>query len=132
MIYEIPKDAIIESIDSDFEQDTMIGLCIKTNKGDIKLLIAADQSCCENFGNLFFDTPDPINNFIGSTLLEVKNIDVPNGSYLGYGLDDGNETQLRITTSKGVLQYAIYNSHNGYYGHCTFQQVFEKINEAYI
>ena len=35
--------------------------------------------------------------------------------------------QLRITTDKGVIQYAIYNEHNGYYSHGIIKQVFDDI-----
>lgn len=133
MSYEIPKDSIIESINADFTSDGQTGLYIESTKGDIKLMIDDGQCCCEDFGNLFFETPDDIDKFIGAKILSVENIEVPNTSYMSeYGLDEGGETQLKITTNKGVLQYAVYNAHNGYYSHASIQQVFDKTEETYL
>lgn len=128
MKYKIPKNAEIISIKEDSIVDTANGykqyyegLIIETDKGNIKLVITNGQNCCENWGNLFFETPDNISKFIGSTILEVQDIDIKRDA------DIDNETQLRITTDKGVIQYAIYNEHNGYYSHGIIKQVFDDI-----
>ena len=128
MKYKIPKNAEIISIKEDSIVDTANGynqsyegLIIETDKGNIKLVITSGQNCCENWGNLFFETPDNISKFIGSTILEVQDIDIKRDA------DIDNETQLRITTDKGVIQYAIYNEHNGYYSHGIIKQVFDDI-----
>ena len=56
-------------------------------------------------------------------------IETDNGSIKLVISDDeiNNETQLRITTDRGIIQYAIYNEHNGYYCHGTILQVFDTI-----
>ena len=131
MKYEIPDNSIILSIKEDFiidgssEWNTEYeGLIIETDKGNIKLVISKKVRCCENAGALFFDTPDDVSRFIGATIFEIENIDIEREDYTD------NETQLRIITSKGVIQYAIYNEHNGYYAHATIIQVFDSIEHS--
>lgn len=130
MIYEIPENAKILSIKEDTIVDksngykeTYEGLIIETDKGSIKLVINDSQSCCENFGSLFFETPDVISQFIDAEILQIEDISIKREEYI----DTDSETQLRITTDKGIIQYAIYNEHNGYYGHGTILQVFDTI-----
>ena len=130
MIYEIPENAKILSIKEDTIVDksngykqTYEGLIIETDKGSIKLVISDSQSCCENFGSLFFETPDDISQFIDAEILQIEDISIKREEYI----DTDSETQLRITTDKGIIQYAIYNEHNGYYGHGTILQVFDTI-----
>lgn len=131
MLYKIPNNAKILSI----KEDTIVdnsrgwsesyeGLIIETDKGRIKLVISARQSCCEHWGALFFETPDDISQFIGAEILQIEDIDIKREE------DISNETQLRITTDKGIIQYAIYNEHNGYYSHGTILQVFDCIENG--
>ena len=126
MKYKIPKNAKIISIkedtifdNSDGYEQSYEGLVIETDKGSIKLVIAEGQCCCEHWGSLFFETPDDISKFVGATILKVEDIDIKRDSNID------NETQLRITTDVGTIQYAIYNEHNGYYSHGTIIQVFD-------
>lgn len=131
MIYEIPKNAKILSI----KEDTIIansdgydswyeGLIIETDKGIIKLIITNGQCCCEHWGTLFFETPDDISQFIGAEIIQIEDINIKREEFID------NETQLRITTDKGIIQYAIYNEHDGYYGHGTILQVFDYIERS--
>ena len=131
MIYEIPQNAKILSIKEDTIVDksngykeTYEGLIIETDKGSIKLVISDSQSCCENFGSLFFETPDDISQFIDAEILQIEDISIKRKDYI----DTDSETQLRITTDKGIIQYAIYNEHNGYYSHGTILQVFDIVD----
>ena len=131
MIYEIPENAKILSIKEDTIVDksngyneTYEGLIIETDKGSIKLVISDSQSCCENFGSLFFETPDDISQFIDAEILQIEDISIKREEYI----DTESETQLRITTDKGIIQYAIYNEHNGYYSHGTILQVFDTVD----
>lgn len=133
MLYEIPNNAKILSIKEDAIVDrscgykqTYEGLIIETDKGSIKLVISDDQSCCEQWGALFFETPDDISQFIGAEILQIEDIDIKRDEWID------NETQLRITTDKGVIQYAIYNEHNGYYSHATILQVFDCIENGFL
>ena len=126
MQYTIPTNAVITAIDSDHYEkqgyNKMEGLCITTDKGSIKLLIDNQSCCCETWGAEFLETPDDISKHIGATLLSVEAISI---SSPRDDDEEANETQLRITTSAGIIQYAVYNSHNGYYSHATFLQVFD-------
>ena len=131
MTYEIPQNAKILSITEDTIVDkshgykqTYEGLIIETDKGSIKLVISDDQSCCEQWGALFFETPDNVSQFIGAEILQIEDIDIKRDEWID------NETQLRITTDKGIIQYAIYNEHNGYYSHATILQVFDRIENG--
>ena len=128
MTYQIPENAKITSI----KEDTIIdnsrgwresyeGLIIETDNGSIKLVISDSQSCCEQWGALFFETPDDISQFVGAKILQIQDIDINHDDEIN------NETQLRITTDRGIIQYAIYNEHNGYYSHGTILQVFDHI-----
>jgi hypothetical protein len=131
MIYEIPENAKIVSIKEDRISDkssgykqTYEGLIIETDKGSIKLAIQTGQCCCEQWGALFFETPDDVSQFVGAKILQIEDISIKREEYINVN----SETQLRITTDKGIIQYAIYNEHNGYYTHGTILQVFEKSN----
>lgn len=77
------------------------------------------QSCCENWG--YLSSEDDLTQFIGNELIEVKLTDVAlNQSKLedsGYYDGDGGIQFVDFVTNKGVFQLAVYNSHNGYYGH---------------
>lgn len=129
MKYSIPEDAKILSINDQYCENNMDGLLIETNKGTIKLLIDNDQNCCEHWGCEFLETPDDFNKFIGAKLIRIEDTNdnmLPNSA----GDSEWNETQLKIITNKGVLQYAVYNSHNGYYSHTTFLQVFSTIERG--
>ena len=95
MTYEIPGNAIIQSI----KEDTIVdnsrgwresyeGLIIETNKGCIKLVISDSQSCCEKWGASFFETPDDISQFIGAEISQIQDIDIKREEFID------NETQF--------------------------------------
>jgi len=134
MEYRIPENAVILEIQPDYEErqgyNNLIGLCIKTDEGDVKILISDGQACCEDYGYLFLETPDDINKFIGARIVKIEDVCIGlSADTSGYGFDCGGETQLKVTTTKGVLHFAVYNSHNGYYGHATFVQVFNTVEK---
>jgi len=128
MKYSIPKNAIILSITGDYSKEhgyyNLTGLKIETDKGNIELLISDNQSCCENWDALFLETPDDLSKVIGARLIEVSDIEISTQEY-DQNSCELNETQLRVVTTKGIIQFAVYNQHNGYYSHATFLQVFD-------
>lgn len=131
MQYEIPSGATILAINSSFickksNRESLEGLLITTDKGDIKLLIDNNGQCCENFGGDFLETPDDIEKYIGAKIIAIEDT---NTKLLNES-EESNETQLKIITNRGVLQYAVYNEHNGYYSHVTFLQVFETVESG--
>lgn len=100
--------------------NTMEGYVVKTDKQDILIGISNGQSCCENWG--YFSTNDDIKEFVGADLLDIKLTDTSLNTKIieekfKYGLDGGDIQFVDLITSKGTLQFAVYNSHNGYYGH---------------
>ena len=134
-LFNIPKDTKISLVRDDVKvsgegYSQTDGLIIYTNNGDIKIGISMESDCCEQFDGLFLETPDNLDKYIGATIISVEQIDIEDSKLsvskdnYEYGYDSGGETQLKITTSKGVLQYGVYNSHNGYYSHATFIGVF--------
>jgi len=132
--FKIPQRATITHIDPNYFEKVdgqyLDGLYIKTDKGEIKILISDEQCCCENAGCLFLETPDDFEKVLGKQLLKVQEIEISN--YDDFFEKTGtsqevNETQIKITYLGGSIQFAIYNDHNGYYAHSTLLQVFDDI-----
>lgn len=104
---------IVETEDENYD-----GWLIKTTKQTIQILIANGQSCCENWG--YFVSEDAVENYINSHLLSINIVDEALNvekfeQTTGAWVDDA--VFVNLETSKGTLQFAVYNSHNGYYGH---------------
>lgn len=97
----------------------MDGYKVTTNKHTVQVLIDNGQSCCENWG--YFASEDDLSSFIGSELREVNLTDTAlNTSKVeesGYYDDGGGIQFVDFVTSQGTFQLAVYNAHNGYYGH---------------
>lgn len=96
----------------------MDGVLIETETEIISVLIAAGQSCCESFGYLYSE--DDLGLYTGADLLSVNLVDDPEKEFNDddlKSLDCGNAYFVDIKTSKGTFSLAVYNSHNGYYGH---------------
>jgi hypothetical protein len=94
------------------------GYFVVTDKQTIKILIEDGQSCCENWG--YLSTNDNTNEFVGSEItgivltdMNLASKELPEFKYV-----DADHIQfVNIETDKGILQFAVYNDHNGYYGH---------------
>lgn len=97
----------------------MDGYKVTTDKHEFHVLIDNGQSCCESWG--YICSEDDTKPFIGEELLEIKLTDTAlNQTVLeesGYYEDEGGIQFVDFMTTRGVLQFAVYNSHNGYYGH---------------
>jgi len=113
----------IEEIDN-YEHESFIGSMegyeVKTNEQTIFVLIRNEQSCCESFGYLssFEDKSD----FIGAKLIKVDLVDKALNKKMWseekqHSLDEGDIVFVNFETDKGTFQLAVYNAHNGYYGH---------------
>jgi hypothetical protein len=98
------------------------GYKIKTEQDEYLFLIDNGQNCCENWG--YLSTPDELSGYIGADLLSVKRVTV-NDCAKNENLKDMMEYEyhpadtmfVNVETSNGLLQFAAYNQHNGYYGH---------------
>lgn len=94
------------------------GYEIITDKQIIQLGIYSGQPCCENYGYLMSN--DSTDEFIGATLKGVSLTDIALNNSIWKNMPDEDYTDtmfVNIETSKGLLQFVAYNSHNGYYGH---------------
>lgn len=138
MKYKIPKNAIIESIKETnidlskgeikgFNEGNYKGLKIETTEGNLFFLIDNFSEEWESFGAAFFDTPDSPDKFIGSKILEIEKLEirVDGPAWFNKEIKDVYEDQFRIVTSKGVLQYALYDDWGGHYTHASIVQIFD-------
>lgn len=93
------------------------GYIIITDKQEIKFGISNSQSCCERWG--YFSSEDDFKEFIGADLIDMETVDtVLNiGKLKDEEVDVDDCMFINVKTSNGLLQFAVYNSHNGYYGH---------------
>lgn len=91
------------------------GVHIKTEKNDIYFLINNCQNCCEDWGSL--SSNDDYEEFIGAEYLGYDNITSEKLSSQIGDVDEGGTVFLNIKTDRGILQFAVYNKQNGYYGH---------------
>jgi hypothetical protein len=110
------EEATFKTNENDWRE--FIGYQVITNQQTIKVGISDGKSCCEDYGYLI--TNDDTKDFIGATLLSISIVDVALNNkeieQLEY-LDRGGVMFVNFETSKGLLQLAAYNAHNGYYGH---------------
>lgn len=96
------------------------GWKIITDENEYHILIDNGQSCCESWG--YIVSENDFSEFVGKEIKDVRLTDTKLNnssvySYLEY-LDDGGVQFVNFEFSDGsVLQFAVYNGHNGYYGH---------------
>ena len=97
------------------------GYKITTDKHELCILIDNRQNCFEQWG--YFSSEDDFERFIGKEIKEVNLTDVAlnkekaeNTAPFGYGAGGIQFVDLVITDGT-ILQFAVYNDHNGYYGH---------------
>lgn len=94
------------------------GYIVNTEKHRIQLLIENTQSCCENWG--YMTSEDNPSDFVGAQFIDLKIVD-DSHKVIDFDdweyLDEGKAVFINMETDKGVLQFVLYNSHNGYYGH---------------
>lgn len=100
------------------------GYIITTNKQSIFMGIDNSPQCCENWGYLISN--NDFIDFIGTELLKIeiadtelnivtKELEAETSYNTEY--DETNVMFINIYTKAGMLQFAAYNDHNGYYGH---------------
>ena len=96
---------------------TAAGFEVVTNKQRIKLYIDDNQSCCESWG--YFWCNDNPQYFVVATLREISLTDTALNTKTienegADSRDAGGIMFVNFETSKGILQFVAYNSHNGY------------------
>ena len=127
------KILLIEEIDEVVKSDSYEGYRIKTEKHELKLLIHSCQQCCESWG--YAVANEDTSSFIGAEYLGYNTIysddilkAVDNDT--AYDIENGNLLFLNVETSRGTLDFTVYNAHNGYYGHDAYLMVDGKIVES--
>lgn len=99
----------------------MDGYKVATNNNTYLVLIGNGQDCCERWG--YLTSEDDLGYFIGAELRDVVLTDtalnrerVEESGYYDYE-DSGGIQFVDFVTDRGTFQLAVYNAHNGYYGH---------------
>ena len=94
------------------------GYKITTDEQEIKILIENEQFCCEDWG--YICSEDNLSDFIGAEIISIKTTDDALKT-TELKLEDvgvsGRCFFVTIETTKGPLQFTLYNEHSGYYGH---------------
>lgn len=80
--------------------------------------ISTGQDCCEEWGYISQVDNEDVTNYIGAKIRSIEIVD----HYVSTQLEEIGvcETDcyfLNVMTTKGELNFAVYNIHNGYYGH---------------
>jgi hypothetical protein len=112
------------------------GYTLETREKIYYIAISTGQSCCEEYGTI--QSNDNLSEFIGS---EIKDITYSNCAdysdceifekavspgYSAYNVFDC--AFIDVNTDIGSFQLAVYNLHNGYYGHDIQVIVEDKVN----
>jgi hypothetical protein len=119
----------IESLDSfTFPGDTPDGYnsyegwkivtsCYNQEVQTIVFGVGNQSSCCESWGHTCSE--DNPQDFVGADLYSVFVTDegMESTKVKVGDVYDGGAVFVTLNTSKGKLQFAVYNAHNGYYGH---------------
>lgn len=100
-------------------RSSMDGYKVVTSLHTYLILIDNQQSCCEGWG--YLSSEDDLQQYVGAELREVRLTDAAlNAERVtasGYYEDNGGIQFVDFVTDKGTFQLAVYNGHNGYYGH---------------
>lgn len=96
------------------------GYQIITDAQTIKIGISQDSSCCEQFG--YLTSEDNFADYTGAEIVSITRVDEALNSkirefFKEQYMDAGEAMFININTTKGLLQFVVYNSHNGYYSH---------------
>lgn len=117
--YTIEDKALLEKLRWKEYYHEWEGYEITTKHNVFLLLIGKGQICCEQYGSGYFSTTDRIKDFIGA---DLKNVSIVNTAlkvkkWTELDISENDAMFVNFETSKGLFQIAVYNSHNGYYGH---------------
>lgn len=129
-IIDIEEVHSIEPSKEDY--NTYVGYRVQTDKTKALVLVSDGQSCCENFG--YITTNDDLKEFLGAEVLKIEVVDTALRKHdaIEY-MDEGEIMFVNFETDRGTLQLAVYNSHNGYYGHTAKLIIGEEaVKERYL
>ena len=96
------------------------GWKIITDENVYHILLDNGQSCCESWGYIVSESD--FSEFVGKDIKDVRLTDTKlNNSSVYSDLDNLYHGGVQFVdfefSDGGVLQFAVYNGHNGYYGH---------------
>jgi hypothetical protein len=101
----------IEEVGDEWE-----GFEVTTSDRIIKVCISNGQYCCESWGHLASE--DDLQQFVGAELLNVSSVDKALNVKTDPGaIEEGVVSFVNFDTNKGRFQLAVYDCHNGCYGH---------------
>lgn len=116
-VLEIKEVFNIEQANSFWNYD---GYFVKTEKDTYYFLIENGQCCCEDWG--YISSDEDLTKYIGKELVSIDIVDTGCNKILDILKENYVEENecMFINLNFGdmsELQLAVYNSHNGYYGH---------------
>lgn len=123
---------VLPTVDVNYATSIYSGYEIITNLHSYYILIDDQCRCCEWWG--YFSSNDDLEDFIGGDLTEVylTDINLNTKALPCEEVEDNwrstNTQFVNFRLSNGrVLQFTVYNNHNGYYGHAIMVIVDSKI-----
>lgn len=110
---------ISEVLDHKIEGEEYDGFRIRTNKQTIYVVIDNCQRCCEDWGYISTPTADEVSELIGTKLLsiDIVNQSLNKTEFVSCPAYEDDFMFVHFNTDRGVFELAVYNHHNGYYGH---------------
>jgi hypothetical protein len=110
-------EVIVNSI-TEFLIEGFEGWCVNTNKGVIYLTIDATKRGYEYFGYAIeCKGQGDFNFYKGASIMRVEQDVSEYADFQGDEYSLGGYTNLNIVTSKGIIDFWIYNIHDGFYEH---------------
>ena len=103
------------------------GFKIETEDEEIYFVIGNSQECCENWGTYLY-TPEDLKDYIGAEYLgyDEKSCEEVENALKKECVNSDEICFLNILTTKGTIDFAVYNSHNGYYSHAVILKITNK------
>ena len=103
------------------------GFRIETEDEEMYFVIDNSQQCCENWGTYLY-TPEDLKDYIGADYLgyDEKSCEEVENALKNECVNSDEICFLNILTSKGTIDFAVYNSHNGYYSHAIVLKITNK------
>jgi len=99
----------------------------------VKFGISDVQHCCEEWD--YLHPADDYSEYIGAEYLGLHEIDTwPESSRNSRPMhwDESGFQAIEVMTSKGPLQFVVYNNHNGYYSHAVLTVEGDKVEVNYL
>lgn len=100
------------------------------NGRHVKFGISDEQHCCERWD--YLHPADDYSEYIGAEYLGLREIDTWPEFVCDQHEDESGFQAIEVMTSKGPLQFVVYNDHNGYYSHDVITVEGDKVEVNYL